>query len=81
MRSIFPDALNARTQQEAFVRNNKICKELITRIYYNMINWNVLTLIILLVFWSAAYFEHDFHVVRRAATTDSAVDVVLGRRG
>lgn len=42
----------------------------------------VLTLIVvLLVFRSAAHFEHDFHVVGGAATADSAVDVILGRSG
>jgi len=41
----------------------------------------VLTLVVLLVFWSAAHLEHDFHVVGGAATADSAVDIVLGRSG
>lgn len=41
----------------------------------------ILTLVVLLVFRSAAHLEHDFHVVGGAAAADSAVDVVLGRSG
>jgi len=41
----------------------------------------VLTLVVLLIFWSAAHLEHDFHVVCGAAAANSAVDVVLGRSG
>lgn len=41
----------------------------------------ILTLVVLLIFWSAAHLEHDFHIVCGAAAADSAVDVVLGRSG
>jgi len=49
--------------------------------YWIDIIFKVLTLVVLLVFWSAAHLEHDFHVVGGAAAADSAVDVVLGRSG
>lgn len=48
---------------------------------YVNLNGTILTLVVLLVFWSAAHLEHDFHVVRGTAAADSAVDVVFGRRG